>query len=174
MQQPQRCHFGSVCSAVQSLLSHPGGGGIGQSDRSALTLGEEHSSITAIPSRLSVMSTAPSQPLLPLLSRPGGGGGLRSKAPSKPLSTHLYRARITALRSRMQCGVQAAVHSCRGNKPSCLHICTTQHSERRSIGSASSGAQLHHTESVSSIHSQVCHVYPAQVAVALISQTAAC
>ena len=135
MQQPQRCHFDSVFSAVESLLSHPGGGGIGQSDCSALAFGDEHSFITAMSSRLSVRSTAPSQPVLPLLSSPGAGGGLRSKAPSKPFSTHLYRARITALRSRMQCGVQAAVHSCRGNKPSCLHICTTQHSERRSIGS---------------------------------------
>ena len=84
---------------------------------------EEHSSIKTI------------FVVLLLLSRPGGGGGLRSTAPSKPVSTHLYRARITALRSRMQCGVQAVVPSCRGNQPSCLRICTTQHSERRSIGS---------------------------------------
>ena len=49
MQQPQRCHFDSVFSAVESLLSRPGGGGIGQSDRSALAFGEEHSSITASP-----------------------------------------------------------------------------------------------------------------------------
>ena len=34
---------------------------------------------------LSVRSTAPSQPVLSLLSRPGGGGGLRSTAPSKPV-----------------------------------------------------------------------------------------
>ena len=95
---------------VLFLLSRPGGGG-------------------------GLRSTAPSKPDLSLLSRPGGGGGLRSTAPSKPVSTHLYRARITALRSRMQCGVQAVVPSCRGNQPSCLRICTTQHSERRSIGS---------------------------------------
>ena len=47
LQQPQRCHFDSVFSAVESLLSCPGGGGIGQSDRSALAFGDEHSSITA-------------------------------------------------------------------------------------------------------------------------------
>ena len=47
LQQPQRCHFDSVFSAVESFLSCPGGGGIGQSDRSALAFGDEHSSITA-------------------------------------------------------------------------------------------------------------------------------
>ena len=72
-------------------LSRPGGGGIGQSYRSALAFGEEHSSVTATSSprptqvavalvnqttahSLSVRSTARSQPLLSLLSRPGGGG----------------------------------------------------------------------------------------------------
>eukprot|EP01046_Picozoa_sp_COSAG06_P077910 COSAG06_NODE_25595_length_633_cov_0.895131_1_plen_176_part_00 len=47
---------------------------------------------------LSVRSRAPSPPVLTsFVSRAGGGGGLRSStAPSEPVSTHLYRARITA------------------------------------------------------------------------------
>ena len=111
---------GSIPAGL-ALLSRPGGGGVGHSDRNALALSEEHSSITAssvssIPPRwrwlwsvvhrgmqpaahwLSVRSRAPSPPVLTsFVSRAGGGGGLRSStAPSKPVSTHLYRARITA------------------------------------------------------------------------------
>ena len=105
-----------------SFVSRACGGGVfGHTDRSALVLSEEHSSITAssvssIPPRwrwlwsvvhrgmqpaahwLSVRSRAPSPPVLTsFVSRASGGGGLRSStAPSKPVSTHLYRARITA------------------------------------------------------------------------------
>jgi hypothetical protein len=44
----QVCHLYAIDhSYILSLLSHPGRGGIGQSDRSALAFGEEHSLITA-------------------------------------------------------------------------------------------------------------------------------
>ena len=41
------------------------------------------------------------------------------------------------------------------------------------VRSTNNGAQLHHTESMSSVHSHFCVFYPAQVAVALVSQTTA-
>ena len=95
---------------------------------------------------LSVRSRAPSPPVLTsFVSRAGGGGGLRSStAPSKPVSTHLYRARITA-------------------QPQCCHLDHQVHT-----GHTSSRFVTHSSHFYGARITAHCHFYPAQVAATLL------